>query len=189
MEPVKYFSGNDPISPVANDLERAEKIFADYGKFILSIIQAKIRDLEVVDDLFQDFFLSLVRRPLPSDIKNIKAYLCRSISNDIIDYTRRTKYKKLETSYDELQYVFAVDSDAEKNLSNEEQIGKIYKLIDQKLPCGELTAVKLRYKENQEISEIAKHMNITKRSVARYVCAGIRTIREYVIEHEDHNHG
>ena len=186
MEFVVHSSENDQFSPSDSGLEKTEKIFAEYGEFILSVIRAKIRDSEVVDDLFQDFFLSLVRRPLPDDIKNIKAYLYHCITNDVIDYTRRTKYKKLETSYDQLQYAIVADAEAENVLSNKEQAGKIYNLIDRKLPSSESTAVKLRYKENQDISEIAEHMNITKRSVARYVSSGLRTIREYVIDHEDY---
>ncbi len=186
MESVKHTSENDLLSSPDSGLEKTEKIFAEYGKFILSVIQAKVQDSEVVDDLFQDFFLSLVRRPLPDDLKNIKAYLYRSIINDIIDYTRRTKYKKLETSYDELQCTITTNASAEMDLSNKEQAGKIYDLIDRKLPSSESTAVRLRYKENQNISEIAERMNITKRSVARYVSSGLRTIREYVIDQEDY---
>ena len=188
MEPLKHPSEHGRVSPVDNGLKQAEDIFAEYGKFILSVIQSKVKDTEVVDDLFQDFFLSLVRKPLSADIKNIKAYLYRSISNDFIDHIRRTKYRKLEIRYDELQHVFAEDSEAEKKLSNNEQAVKIFKLIDQKLPSSESKAIKLRYKGNQDITEIAKHMKITKRSVARYVSSGIRTIREYVISQEDHNH-
>lgn len=186
MEFVEHTSEKDQFSPPDSGLGKTEKLFAEYGEFILSVLQAKVRDSEVVDDLFQDLFLSLVRKPLPDDIKNIKAYLYRSIINDIIDYTRRTKYSKLETSYDELQCNIATDACAEKDLSNKEQAGKIYNLIDRKLPSSESTAVKLRYKENQDISEIAERMNITKRSVARYVSSGLRTIREYVIDHEDY---
>lgn len=177
---------NNRVSPSNDNLERTERIFAEYGNFILSAIQSKVRSSEVVDDLFQDFFLSLIRRPLPVNIKNIKAYLYRSITNDIIDHARRTKYQKLETSYDEFQYNIVAGADAEDNLSNREQVGKLYNLIDRKLPSSESTAVKLRYKENQNISEIAKHMNVTKRSVAKYVSSGLRTIREYVIDHEEH---
>jgi len=186
MEFVKHLSENDQFSLLDSDLEKTEKIFAEYGGFILSVIKAKIRDSEVVDDLFQDFFLSLVRRPLSDNIKNTKAYLYRSITNDIIDYIRRAKYKKLEVRYDDLQYTIEADANAENDLSNKEEVGKIYKLIEQKLPISESTAVKLRYKENQDISEIAERMSITKRSVARYVSSGLRTIREYVIDNEDY---
>jgi len=184
VELVKHTSKNERVSSPDNGLEKTEKIFAEYGEFILSVIRAKIQDSEAVDDLFQDLFLSLVRRPLPDDLKNIKAYLYRSIINDIIDHSRKIKYRKLETSYDELQCNIATDTSAEKDMSNKEQAGKIYDLIDRKLPFSESTAVKLRYKENQNISEIAERMNITKRSVARYVSSGLRTIREYVIDQE-----
>jgi RNA polymerase sigma factor (sigma-70 family) len=186
VEFLEHTLEKDQLSPPNSGLEKTEKIFAEYGEFILSVIKAKVRDSGVVDDLFQDFFLSLVRKPLPDEIKNIKAYLYRSIINDIIDYTRRTKYKKLETSYDELRCDVVSDARAEKSLSNKEQAVKIYDLIDQKLPSSESTAVRLRYKENQNISEIAERMNITKRSVARYVSSGLRTIREYVIDQEDY---
>jgi RNA polymerase sigma factor (sigma-70 family) len=188
VELVKHTPENDRSSLPDSSLEKTEKIFAEYGEFILSVIQAKVQDSEVVDDLFQDFFLALVRRPLPDDLKNIKAYLYRAIINDIIDYTRRTKYRKLETSYDELQGSIATDTSAESDLSNKEEAGKIYNLIDRKLPSSESTAVRLRYKENQNISEIAECMNITKRSVARYVSSGLRTIRKYMIDHEDYDY-
>ncbi|MHC4792547.1 MAG: RNA polymerase sigma factor, partial [Planctomycetota bacterium] len=68
---------------VPSNVNHAAKIFSEYGDFIRGVIRYQVGNDAQADDLFQDFFLSLVSRPVPADIQNIKKYLYRAITNDI----------------------------------------------------------------------------------------------------------
>ena len=67
----------------------ASEIFAEYGNFIRTVINYHVKNEHQADDLFQDFFLSLVYRPIPDSVDNIKSYLYRAICNDIVDNQRQ----------------------------------------------------------------------------------------------------
>jgi DNA-directed RNA polymerase specialized sigma24 family protein len=53
-------------SKCRNNVGLAAKIFAEYGDFIRMVIRYKVKNEAQADDLFQDFFLSLVVSPLPA---------------------------------------------------------------------------------------------------------------------------
>ena len=51
----------------------AAKIFEKYGNEIRAMIHFNTKDKSKTDDIFQNFFLSTVRNPIPSDIEDVKA--------------------------------------------------------------------------------------------------------------------
>ena len=80
----------------------AAKIFDDHGGFIRIVIRSQVQDEDLAEDLFQDFFISLISKPLPRGLRNIKGYLYRAITNDIVDATRRMmKYRAYMRKYAE----------------------------------------------------------------------------------------
>ena len=79
------------VDDVMSNVARAAEIFSLHGDFIRAIIRYRIGDEALVDDLYQDFFLSLVARPIPPDVRNVKNYLYRAIINDSFDAVRRVE--------------------------------------------------------------------------------------------------
>ena len=73
------------------DVEAASKVFLEHGDFIRTIIRQKVRSEVEVEDLFHDLFLSLATKPVPPNIQNVRSYLYRALSTDIIDSRRRIK--------------------------------------------------------------------------------------------------
>ena len=59
------------------NIELASQIFSEYGAFIPSITYTKVQEKQKADDLSQDFFLSLVHKPIPPDVRNIKGFIYR----------------------------------------------------------------------------------------------------------------
>ena len=49
----------------------AAKVFDEHGDHIRRIIYWYIQDEALADDLFQDFFLTLVDKPVPMNVENI----------------------------------------------------------------------------------------------------------------------
>ena len=165
--------------PLSN-IERAAQIFSEYGDFILAVIHYQSGNHVQADDLLQDFFLSLVSKPVPSGIQNVKGYLYRAITNDIVDAARRVKkYRALMHKYAE-----SIDNSVNKNapinaLIETEQMKKTFKLIEGCLPRSEAQAITFRYKDNCDIKDISEKMRINHRSVSKYISAGLRKVRRF----------
>ncbi|MCJ7730508.1 MAG: sigma-70 family RNA polymerase sigma factor [Sedimentisphaerales bacterium] len=168
-----------------NNTVRAVEIFALHGDFIRKVIQYRIGDADLADDLFQNFFLSLVARPIPPDVRNVKNYLYRAIINDSFDAVRR-----VEQYQDRIQrYAERLKNPINKNhpenaLIETEETEKMFKMIELSLPPSESQAVTLKFRDNNSIGEAAKQMAVNKRSVSRYISVGLKKLRQILVENE-----
>jgi len=77
-----------------NNIDLASKVFAERGDFIRAVIRSQVKNEAQADDIFQDFFLSLVYNPVPKGVKNMKSYLYRAIIKDVVDAVRRVETYK-----------------------------------------------------------------------------------------------
>ena len=173
----------------ANNVDIAAKIFAEYGDFIYDIIRNKVKDEAQADDLYQDFFLSLVSNPIPPDSQNIKGHLYRAITNDIIDACRRMeRYRTLINKYADY-FNFPVNKRGVTDaFINEKQINEIFRVAGEQLAPAKAEAIILRYKNDHSIKKIAKEMNVKKETVRRYICVGLKKLRQFLIaEQGDQN--
>jgi len=164
-----------------SNVERAAEIFSEYGDFILAIIRYQVSDDAQADDLFQNFFLSLISRPIPPGIQNVKSYLYRAITNDIVDSARRVeRYQSLMHKYAK-SFDYSINKSAPENaLIEKEETNKMFKLIEGWLPYSEAVAVTLRYRDDCNIKEIAKKMHVKRRSVSRYISGGLNKVRQFL---------
>lgn len=177
-------SSNSENTGCEENVHRASEIFAEYGDFIYNVILSKTRDQTITNDLYQDFFLSLVSKPIPEDVKNIKSYLYKSITHDVFDSTRRLqRYRKLMDKYIE-------NSDFPINNTNpanapivEDKIEKVLSVVRGCLSPTEAKAITLRYRKGCSNKDIAKRLGVKKDSVSRYICMGLKKIRQ-ILEDE-----
>ena len=76
-------------------MNTAATLFMEYGDFIRAVIRCQVKNETKAEDLFQDFFLSLIVNPLPADVGNIKRFLYKAVTNDIINAVQRAEnYQK-----------------------------------------------------------------------------------------------
>jgi RNA polymerase sigma factor (sigma-70 family) len=136
-----------------DNLARAADIFDEYGDFIFSIIRYQVRNDAQADDLFQDFFLSLVSKPMPQDIRNVKSFLYKMLAGDAVDAIRRTtRYKNYIRRYSE-DFNRVVNNDhPEDDIIRAEEVSRIFELVEKKLPRRQAEAITLRYKKDYEIN-------------------------------------
>jgi len=174
------------ISDIERNRNTATDIFAEYGDFIYNVIYSKTSYKAQVDDLYQDFFLSLVSNPIDPDSNNIKSYIYRAITNDIIDASRRIKrYQKLINNYSNnfnLTINKSISTDA---YYNKGEIERVFKLAREGLSPTEMKALTLRYKNNCSNEEIAEKIGAKKESVSRYICMGLKKIRQMLTARGD----
>ncbi len=173
------------VDDIKDNTILAAEIFAEYGNFIRSVIRYRVADPELENDLYQDFFLSLTAKPIPSDVRNIKNYLYRAIINDSFDAIRR-----VEHYHDRIQRFSKViknhiNNDLPENaLIETEETLKMFKMIERLLPNREAQAISLKFINNGSIEEITKNMSVNKRSVSRYISAGLRKLRKLIDKEE-----
>ena len=178
-------SSGKNISNIEDSKNAAADIFAEYGDFIYNVICTKASNKAQVDDLYQDFFLSLVSNPVDPDLSNIKGYLYRAITNDIIDASRRTqRYQKIIHNYSNNSNFTVNESASIDAIDNEGGIEGMFKLARGFLSPTEMQALTLRCRDNCDNDEIAEIMGIKKESVSRYICIGLRKIRQILAVEE-----
>lgn len=165
----------------ANGGDRAVAVFTEYGDFIRAVIRYHVRNEAQADDLFQDFFLSLVSKPPPVDTQNMKSYLYRVICNDVVDAARRVKkYQARMERYAERLKYSTIEDGIENTLIRTEETDKILRLIERRLRRSRAQAIILRYRNHYKIKEIAEKMNVNSRTARRYISVGLRKIRQFL---------
>jgi RNA polymerase sigma factor (sigma-70 family) len=181
-KPSTTSSRNNFYEKKSENLRNATEIFAEHEDFIRKVIFSKIRCKHTAEDIFQDFYLSLISKPIPQDLKNHKGYLYRAISRDVIDSARRTKrYRARDARYCELKRL-ALDQfkNHEEHVAIKEEAAKMLDLIDDGLKQTEATAIKLRNMKGHSTGETAEIMGIKKRSVSRYLSVGMKKLHFFV---------
>jgi RNA polymerase sigma factor (sigma-70 family) len=162
------------------NMKTAAGLFNKYGDFIYTVIRYKVRDKAMADDLFQDFFLSLVSNP-PSDDRNIKGYLYRAIINDIVDNARRIdRYQAQLQRYSEHLMRSVAGENPENVLVEAEEMDKIFSVIERRLQNSEARAVTLRYVKDYKIKDVAAEMKINNTAAWRYITGGLKKIRFFL---------
>ncbi len=166
-----------------SNVNEAAGILDEYGDFIRKVIFYHVKDRNMAEDLYQEFFLSLVSKPVPPNIHNIKSYLYRAVSNDVIDHIRGTeRYRELINKYNE-NLEQSINKDAPENaIIEKEQLGRMLELVKGRLTPTEAQAITLRYGVNCDIKEIAEKMNVNARTVSRYLSIGLGKLRRYFRE-------
>ena len=159
----------------------AADIYKEYSEFIRNAISFHIKDERQVDDIFQDFFIHLTTYPPPPDIKNMKAFLYRCITNFILWRRRREKeYKNCLQNYARKNQRHIRD-DSVKHIIDAEEAQKMYILIRELLPPRESEAIVERYKNDRDIHEVAEKLDLDVKSVSRYLSHGLSKIRRLLL--------
>lgn len=163
-------------NPPAN-LAYAEEVFAEHGDFVQRILRFHVRNQVEREDLFQDFFLELISRPIPEDVQNVRGYIYHVVYDNIKDAFRRIEryQKKLHRYAEHRRHI--IEDRPENDLIETEEIEKMFELIHRHLPKNEAKAMEQRYKHNCNTSETAAKMGVKPKSVSRYLSAGAKKLR------------
>ena len=170
----------------SGDVQRAAAIFFEHCDFIRTVIRYKIKDESMAEDLFHNLFLSLISRPVPAEVRDIKGYIYKAIINDVTDHIRHLgRYQTLThrcADYNKLTVNNRLPEDA---LMEKEQTDRMIELIRKRVTKNEFEAITSRYHDGLSIKEVADRMSINNRSVSRYISTGIRKVKQFLtIEQE-----
>jgi RNA polymerase sigma factor (sigma-70 family) len=169
------------------NVKRATDLFRQYDDFIWSVIRSKVNYLEVSQDVYQSFFLVLASRTLRTDVRDIKSYLYRAITNHIIDFAHETaKHRKMLKDFTS-HLENSIKNDQLKSVSTYDESYRILMLIRRNLPTHEAETLVLRYFKGYSIGEIAAKMNVKKDTVSSYISAGVKSVRRLANERQGDN--
>jgi RNA polymerase sigma factor (sigma-70 family) len=166
----------------SGNIQRAAVIFFEHGDFIRTVIRRKVHDESRVEDLFQDFFLSLATRPIPPDVRNIRSFIYKALINDITDRHRSFERRNNLTYNYANFYSKAINNcSVEDAIIEKEQTEKMIELLRKRATKNEAKAIALRYCDNLCVGDVADRMGINKRSVSSYISAGLRKVRQFLV--------
>jgi RNA polymerase sigma factor (sigma-70 family) len=171
------------------NVRHAAEIFEQHGIFIRTLIRYHTKRDDLTEDLYQDFFLSLLTKPIPPDVKNLKGFLYRTIANDVMDAINKIRrYKKLVQRYSEIHRNGQYRKKPEDQLIRAEETDKMFRFVTRQLTTAEARVITLRYRESFSTLEVAQKMKVSPRTVSRYLSVGLRKIRKSITAFKDNDH-
>jgi len=175
---VTGFQGNEGLGGDA--VRAATEVFNTHSGFIRAVIRFQAHNKSEEDDLFQEFFLVLIRKPLPVNVRNIRGYLYRAIVSHILDSARmRENYRRIMRDYVEKTGISINNCPAGNVfIEDAEEKDAVVAHFVRYLQEREAQAFVMRYRDNFSIGEIAVRMDVNVRTVSRYLSDGLRRLRE-----------
>jgi RNA polymerase sigma factor (sigma-70 family) len=169
---VNHTSGNAVAAAAA------AAIFQEYGNYIRAVIRFQSRNQFEEEDLFQEFFLVLATKPIPVNVRHIKSYLYRAITNSIIESVRHEarEYRCLKKHAEESR--ISINNRAPQSaIITKEERESVFRSLAGHLRHREAEAVMLRYRDNCSITEIAQKMGVDRRTVSHYLSDALKQLR------------
>jgi RNA polymerase sigma factor (sigma-70 family) len=175
------------ITDTSNGLEvhkrvgLAAEVFGKYGDEILAVIRFNVDDPSRANDIFQDFFVSLVRRPIPPDIRDVRGYLYKAVTNDVIDSSRQTRKRhNNDQKYAYTRKYYVSQEEPQDILIHAEETNRMLRLIQNHLPKRESTVFTKRFSDGLNTTDTAQKLSLTKRTVSRYLSVAVKKIRHVI---------
>jgi RNA polymerase sigma factor (sigma-70 family) len=167
--------------PDSDAVRRAVAIFNEYADFIRDVIRFQAHDRSWREDLFQEFFLELIRRPVPADVRNVKSYLYRAVVHLVLDSARaQDNYRRAMKKYARKTRI-PINTRAAGNALIEEDTEGRYATVAslaRHLQGRAAQAFVLRYRDDFSVGEIATRMGVNARTVSRYLSESLKRLRE-----------
>lgn len=171
---------------VKENVQAATEVFLKYNHEIRAIIKYNVHDESLAEDVYQEFFLSLVSCPLPEGIGNMKRFLYRAITNDILTMVRRSKRRREQLqTYIQHHKEGISQNDPALRVIGEEDRDKALGIIEKHLHPSEFRAVRGRMRFGSDNEKAARNLGIKKRSYIRYLSVGLKKIRQLNLKHEE----
>ena len=170
------------------NLRSAIEIFVEHGKFIQTVIKCHVSDLHLRNDLYHDFFLTLIKRPLPKGLKNTRAYLYRMVCNEINDALRKEKAYRSNLYKHNFEVIReSANSHKYSNHSEIEELTKVFEIVESNLSVHQSNVLKLKFQQKMTNSEIAEKLNVSSASVSVYCSNGLKKLKKIIktIKHQN----
>ena len=157
---------------------RAGELFLEHSGVLMSVFSRDLQEQDALD-LFQSLYLNVTMKGIPENIENVKGYLIKAASNDIVDFKRKSATQR-KNVHNYSQYVnsFRPDNDPAKQLMRFDLLMKAFETIGKHLSPSVNQVFIQKFQHNLNHREIAEKLNLTLGTVDRYLSVGTKQIRE-----------
>lgn len=149
---------------------------------LASWLAKRVRCDEDANDLAQEAFLRMHKFQQSRELDNARAFLFRTANNLAVDQLRRARVhdrylstEMLPEHSDEEDDKFAPS--AERTVSAEQELDKIYQVLD-RMPPKVRRAFVLHRDRDLSYSEIAAEMGVSNSMVEKYIIEALKLLRK-----------
>jgi RNA polymerase sigma-70 factor (ECF subfamily) len=170
------------------DNESFEILLTKYKQRIYSFIYSKIKDRDIVDDVFQDTFIKVIqtlKKGAYNEEGRFVSWVMRIAHNLIIDHFRRQQRMPMYDTYDHEQDVFYRLSEPSKNIEDmiiDSQIKSDITALMLELPENQYEVLKMRLFQDMSFKEIAERTNVSINTSLGRMRYGLINLRKLIDE-------
>lgn len=155
-----------------------ERSYNDYHQTILNYITYRIAHKYEAEDLAQDVFVRLLDYKQMLKEETVKYFLFTIARNIVTDYLRRY-YKKQEITTYIYDHAVNCSNETEQNFYAKELLF-LERAKLQSFPTQRKTVYLLSRLQNKSTADIAKELNLSKRTVENHLMIGRKIMRTYI---------
>ncbi|MDF7817630.1 sigma-70 family RNA polymerase sigma factor [Runella sp. MFBS21] len=149
-----------------------------YGLSLVPVSEAFV--LDCIHDVFTEIWAKRTRLSVPD---NVRYYLLKSLKTRILHLLKRQERPHQFVSQDDFDDLWTEPANDELQTQEEESINKqelIKNLISQ-LPPRQQEAIRLRFVENLEYTQIAELLSMNRQSAQNLVFRAVEKLRNWLL--------
>ena len=163
------------------DREAFLRIYELYWYKVFSIAYKRIKNQQIAEELTQDLFLKLWEKRSQLKPQKIENYLSISIKNAVIDHIHSglvaNRYVDFYRTFGEL------NSNATQNVIAFDDLSESIEKGLSKLPAKSQEVFKLSRLDNWPMDKIARHLNLSEKTVGYHLTKSLKYMRSYLREY------
>jgi RNA polymerase sigma-70 factor (ECF subfamily) len=164
---------------------RISELFIAHEDFIRTVVRFQAGDRFDEEDVVQSFYLMLLSRSLPPGIGHLRSYLYKAVTHHVADLARHgSRYRRHLKIYARQRRISINMRPTANAIEEKEQGTAAVAYMVRHLRDRQAEAFTLKYRDGYSIAEIAQRMGVNKRTVSRYLCDAVRTLREILQSNE-----
>lgn len=149
-----------------------------YGLSLVPVSEAFV--LDCIHDVFAEIWAKKTRLTVP---ENVRYYLLKSLKTRILHLLKRHERPHLFVSQPDFDDLWAEPSSDELLMQEEESFDReqlIKRLVSQ-LPPRQQEAIRLRFVENMEYTQIAELLSMNRQSAQNLVFRAVEKLRSWLL--------
>ena len=169
---------------LSGDMEFIEQLFRQYYKVLRTYALRLVGDLDVAEDIVQDLFATLCdKRDILDAERNVKSYLFKAVYNKSLNYLSSKQYteqESLEQIVDQINVRWVQETNQHNLFMLNELQEEIKRFTATKLPPQVQRVFVLSRTEGLRIPEIADEMNLSHKTVEKYLTRALADLRLFL---------
>lgn len=152
-------------------------IYERYWAQLYNAAYKRLSDEDAAKDITQDIFLQLWQRRREMEIDQLPAYLLTAVRNNVFKYME--KQKRFTPISELVEQFFSSNDYTDSHLARVELTARFEKLLERLTPSQQ-EIFRLRFDEELGTLDIARRLNITRKTVQNQLTRSIAQIRQAI---------